>query len=153
MGGSKVSDKVCEMAKRLGGLIAKRGWILLNGGRNTGVMAASAEGAKEAGGTVIGILPDKSTRKASTHLDIAVVTGLGDMRNLINVLTSDVVIACPGALGTLSEIAFALKHDKHVILLDRDVGPEFDLYRRRGQLTSASDPEEAVEQAAVALTE
>lgn len=153
MGGSKVSDKVCEMAKRLGGLIAKRGWILLNGGRNTGVMAASAEGAKEAGGTVIGILPDKSTRKASPHLDVAVVTGLGDMRNLINVLTSDVVIACPGTLGTLSEIAFALKHDKRVILLDRDVDPGFDSYRRRGQLTSASNPEEAVEQATAALAE
>ena len=153
MGGSKVSDRVCEMAKRLGGLIAKRGWVLLNGGRNTGVMAASAEGAKEAGGTVIGILPDKNTRQASPHLDIAVVTGLGDGRNLINVLTSDVVIACPGALGTLSEIVFALKQDKRVILLDRDLGPELDPYCRRGQLTSASDPAEAVEQAAAVLAE
>lgn len=153
MGGSKVNDKVWAMAKQLGRLIAQRGWVLLNGGRNTGVMAASAEGAKQAGGTVIGILPDKNTRQASPHLDIAVVTGLADGRNLINVLTSDVVIACPGALGTLSEIVLALKQDKRVILLDRDVGPELDSYRRRGQLTSASDPEEAIEQAAAALAE
>lgn len=151
MGGSKVTDRVWAMAKRLGELIAQRGWILLNGGRNTGVMAASAEGAKQAGGTVVGILPDKNTQRASPHLDVAVVTGLADARNLINVLSSDVVIACPGSLGTLSEIVLALKQGKRVILMDRDVGPELDSYRRRGQLTSATGPEDAVEQAAAAL--
>ena len=49
MGGSKASASVYGMAKELGTLIAQRGWVLLNGGRNQGVMAASAEGAKQAG--------------------------------------------------------------------------------------------------------
>jgi uncharacterized protein (TIGR00725 family) len=151
MGGSKVSDEVYATARSLGGLIAERGWVLLNGGRNRGVMAASAEGAKEAGGTVIGILPDKNTKQASPHLDIAVVTGMGDGRNLINVLSSDVVVACPGALGTLSEIVLALKSNKRVILLGREVGSELERYRRSGQLTVADTPAEAVEQAAAAL--
>ncbi len=151
MGGSKATDDVYELAKELGRLIARRGWVLLNGGRNCGVMAASAQGAKEAGGTVIGILPDTTTTKASPDLDIAVVTGMGDGRNLINVMSSDLVIACPGALGTLSEVILALKHDKHVILLGFDLGPVLDKYRKRGQLTCADKPEDAVEQAAAVL--
>ncbi len=148
MGGSKVSDDVYEMARELGALIAEAGWVLLNGGRDTGVMAASAKGAKEAGGTVIGILPDVNAKKASPDLDFAIVTGMRDARNLINVLSSDVVIACPGSSGTLSEVMLALKHSKPVILLELDPGPEVDRYRKRGQLHEAHDPADAVAQAA-----
>ena len=151
MGGSRVSDDVYAMAKELGRLIAERGWVLLNGGRDRGVMAASAEGAHEAGGTVVGILPDKSTARASPHLDIAIVTAMGDMRNLINVLSSDVVIVCPGALGTHSEATFAVKHDKRVIALACEPGEELTKHARRKQLTTAETPQEAIDQAAAAL--
>ncbi len=151
MGGATVDADVEQTAHRLGALIAKRGWILLNGGRNAGVMAASAAGAKQAGGTVIGILPDSHARNASPDLDIAVVTGLGDARNLVNVLSSDVVIACPGAAGTLSEVALALKNSRRVILLGLDPGPELDAHRSVGLLTTADSPEDAVDQAAAAL--
>ncbi len=151
MGGSKATPSVCEMAKRLGTLIAENDWILLNGGRNMGVMAASAAGAKEAKGLVIGILPDTTTTKAAPDLDIAVVTGMGDARNVINVMSSDIVIACPGELGTLSEIVLALKHDKHVILLGVEPGSELTKHARRGRLILADSPEEAVKLAAVVL--
>lgn len=152
MGGSKATVNVSNMAERLGALIARHGWILLNGGRDRGVMAASARGAKKAGGTVIGILPDKTAAKASPDLDIAVLTGLGDARNVINVLSSDVVIACPGEAGTLSEIALALKQDKCVILLGFDEVPSgLERYRKRGRLTHAGTPEDAVKQAAAIL--
>lgn len=151
MGGSKANRKVEAMARDLGRLIAERGWILLNGGRNCGVMAASAAGAKEAGGFVIGILPDTTRTKAVPDLDVAILTGLGDGRNLLNVLSSDVVIACPGALGTLSEVVLALKHDKRVILLGFDLGLEFAKFRKRGLLTTVATPEEAVAEAGRAL--
>ena len=151
MGGSKARASVEAMARDLGRRIAERGWILLNGGRNCGVMAASAAGAKEAGGLVIGILPDTTRTKAAPDLDVAIATGMGDGRNLINVLSSDVVIACPGALGTLSEVVLALKHDKRVILVGFDLGREFDKFRKRGQLTTVETPAEAVEQAGLAL--
>lgn len=151
MGGSKARAAVEAMARQLGRLIAERGWILLNGGRDCGVMAASAAGAKEAGGLVIGILPDTTRTKAAPDLDVAILTGMGDGRNLLNVLSSDVVIACPGALGTLSEVVLALKHDKRVILLGFDLGPEFAKFRKRGQLTTVETPEEAVAEAVEAL--
>jgi uncharacterized protein (TIGR00725 family) len=147
VGGANVTIEVEAAAHRLGRLIAERGWILLNGGRNVGVMAASARGAREAGGTVIGILPGRDTHDASDDLDFAVVTGMGDARNVINVLSSDVVIACPGGAGTMSEIALALKNGKHVILLGR--GPEsgFERYESTGQPEVSESPEDAVERA------
>lgn len=151
MGGAVVDDRVIDLARRLGTLIAQRGWVLLNGGRNAGVMAASAAGARQAGGTVIGILPDHDTSTACPDLDYAIVTGLGDARNLINVLTSDVIIACPGGAGTLCEVALAAKNGKPVILLDFDPGPSLEPYRRTGTLLSARDPQEAVEMAAQLL--
>lgn len=151
MGGSQVSEEVCQMAHELGALVARRGWVLLNGGRNTGVMAASAAGAREAGGTVIGVLPDADPRSASPDVDFAIVTGMGDARNLINVLTSDVIIACSGGAGTMSEIALALKNSKRVILLGIDPGPALESYRDSGLLSAATTPAGAVEQAAAAL--
>ena len=152
MGGSSAGAKVYAMAKELGALIAQRGWVLLNGGRNQGVMAASAEGAKQAGGTVIGILPDSTDAHASPDLDFAIMTDMGDGRNLLNALSSDVVIACPGKLGTLSEVVLALKRDKRVILLGWELtDPQFARFVKSAQLTHAATPEEAVEQAAAAL--
>ena len=145
MGGGDVGPDVQAMAKRLGRLIAERGWVLLNGGRDAGVMAASARGAREAGGTVIGVLPGPDAGDASEDLDYAIVTGMGDARNVINVLSSDVVIACPGGAGTLSEIALALKNGKHVILLGRRPESALEHYASGGQIEVADTPEDAVE--------
>ena len=155
MGGGDVDADVYELAERLGFLIAGRDWVLLNGGRNAGVMAASAKGARLARGTVIGILPGRDETGASRDLDFAIITGLSDARNLINVLSSDVVVACPGGVGTLSEIALALKNQKPVILLGSSPGsPAEDFFREyvdRGRLRFAHSAEEAVEMVAKTL--
>ncbi len=125
MGGSKVDRRTQDMAFEFGALVAENGWILLNGGRDAGVMRASARGAKSKGGTVIGVLPGTQKFRANPYIDIAIMTGMGDARNVINILSSDVVVACSGGAGTLSEIALALKNQKPVILLNFDVGPVF----------------------------
>lgn len=151
MGGATVGAATFEQALQLGRLIAERGWVLLNGGRDTGVMQASARGAREVGGVVVGILPDLDDGEASPDLDYAIVTGLGDGRNLINVLSSDVVVACRGALGTTSEIVLALKHGKRVILLDREADASWADFISGGQLSMAKDPADAVEQVAASL--
>ena len=151
MGGSAVDERVERTAFNLGRAIAESGWVLLNGGRNCGVMAASARGAKEAGGFVVGILPDRDTSRAAPDLDVAVVTGMGDARNLINVLSADVVIALSGGAGTLCEVALALKNNKRLILLGFADSPAFAPYRQSGQLSIADTVAEAVAQAAEAL--
>jgi len=145
MGGGQVSETDRERAFRLGQLIAKHGWVLLNGGRNCGIMDASAKGAKSVGGLTIGILPDDNPGRASEYIDIPVLTGMGSARNAINVLSSDIVVACSGGAGTLSEIALALKAGKTVVLLNMEPGSVWDAHRAQGRLMDARDPEHAIE--------
>lgn len=144
MGGAVASDSAIANAYEVGRLIAERDWVLLNGGRDAGVMAASAMGASEAGGLVVGVLPGETAASATPHVDIAIPTGMGDARNVINVLASHVVIALPGGAGTISEIALALKSGRPVIALDFALGTAFDAYYAKGLLIDASTPEEAV---------
>lgn len=101
-----------RLAEAVGRAIGRSGAVLLCGG-GSGVMEASAKGAKETGGMTIGILPshDESRRP---FLDEIIPTGLGDARNYINVRASDAVFALPGGAGTLSEIALALKAKKTI---------------------------------------
>jgi len=145
MGGANVSKAVEKTAFELGALIAENGWILLNGGRNAGVMRASAQGAKSKGGLTIGILPGSSKFEANPFIDIPIVTNIADARNLINVLSSDVVVACHGSAGTISEIALAVKNLKPVILLNFDPGSGFAEYTKNGLLLSADSPVQCIE--------
>ena len=144
-GGESASAEDCKVAYQLGKLIAREGWVLLNGGRPAGVMEASARGAKENHGLTVGILPDNSSCFACKYIDIPIVTGMGDGRNYINVLSSDLVVALPGKAGTISEIALALKNRKKVILLNFPVGKTFDFYMEEGLLHTAGSPEEAIQ--------
>jgi uncharacterized protein (TIGR00725 family) len=114
--GASESDR--EHAYQLGRAIAQQGWSLITGGRNQGVMDSASRGAKEAGGLTIGILPTRDRAGLSQFVDVAIVTGMGEARNTINVLSSDVVFACGMNPGTASEVALALKARRHVILLN-----------------------------------
>jgi uncharacterized protein (TIGR00725 family) len=151
MGGAVASERVMLDAHRLGQLIAERGWVLLTGGRNAGVMAAASRGAAEAGGLVVGILPGDSTTGLAPHVDIAIPTGLGDARNVVNVLASHAIVAMSGGAGTVSEVALALKAGRSVVLLGLDLDGVFPDYEARGALRRAETPEQAVALVAAAL--
>ncbi|MGH7627833.1 MAG: cytochrome [Gemmatimonadales bacterium] len=118
VGAGEASERSLRDARGLGWAVARRGWIVLTGGRAAGVMAAACAGAKEVPGSLtLGILPSDAGG-VGPDVDVAVFTGMGDARNVVNVLTSDAVVACgvEGA-GTASEVALALKSAKPVILL------------------------------------
>lgn len=106
-----------ETAYALGYAIASIGWVVLTGGRASGVMAAACRGAKAGGGLTVGILPRADASGMSTDVDIPILTGLGDARNAVNVLSSRVVVACGLGPGTASEIALALKAQRPLILM------------------------------------
>ncbi len=111
----------------------------------TGVMEAVCRGAKEAGGTTIGILPGGDPKAANPWVDIPICTGIGYARNVTVVLTGRAVIAVDGAYGTLSEIGHALGVDIPVIgLLTWSLS-------RNGSVDNgivlAKDPVDAVEKA------
>ena len=103
------------MAEELGRGIAKRGAVLICGGKG-GVMEATCKGAKQEGGLTIGILPS-TINEANRYVDIKIVTEMGDARNVINVKSGDSIIVVCGGAGTLSEIGMALKTKKKVIAL------------------------------------
>jgi uncharacterized protein (TIGR00725 family) len=120
MGPGKTATAIdLEYAYQLGQLIAKKGWVLLTGGRASGVMEAANQGAKSAQGLTVGILPTADKSGTSEAVDIPILTNLGNARNAINVLSSDVVIACGMGAGTASEVALAIKENKTVVLLNQ----------------------------------
>jgi uncharacterized protein (TIGR00725 family) len=118
--GEGASPILEQQAYALGYEIAQQGWVLLTGGRNVGVMEAASRGARAAKGLVVGILPGGDRTQMSAAVDIAIVTDLGNARNALNVLSSQVMIALPGGAGTLSEVALALKAKRPVVLLGWD---------------------------------
>jgi hypothetical protein len=114
IGGGHCSEEIYELARQVGQEIAKAGAMLICGGM-FGVMEAACRGTKEAGGVTIGILPGKMKNEANAFIDIPIVTGLNDARNVIIARSADGLIAVDGEYGTLSEIAFALKFSKPVV--------------------------------------
>ena len=138
VGSGEPSGELYARAREVGRLVAERGGTVVCGG-HSGVMEAAARGAKEAGGTAIGILPDEDRSEANEHLTYSVATGTGHARNLAVVCSGDVVIAVGGEYGTLSEIGLALKVGRPVVALDSwDLGEH---------VAVASSPHEAVEAA------
>jgi uncharacterized protein (TIGR00725 family) len=144
--GTNASASDLEFAYELGKLIALEGWVLLTGGRNVGVMDAASRGAKEANGLTVGILPSSDTSNVSDAVDIAIVTDMGNARNNINVLSSDVVIACGMGAGTASEIALAIKGNKSVILLNCDEKSK-SFFMSLKDVAIAATPQAAIQQA------
>ncbi len=107
IGSSDAKPEHAALAEEVGRELARRGATVVCGGLK-GVMEAVCRGAKEAGGTTIGILPGRSSQDANPYVDIPIVTTMGYARNVIVVHTGEAAIAIGGAFGTLSEIAHAL---------------------------------------------
>jgi len=112
------ADEAYRLAFAVGRQLAQRDFIVLTGGLG-GTMTAASKGAKEAGGITVGILPgSRKTTPANDYVDIAIYTGMGEARNVVNVKSCNAAIAIGGEYGTLSEISLALKGGCPVILLN-----------------------------------
>jgi uncharacterized protein (TIGR00725 family) len=116
VGPGTAAGETYEQAREVGRLVAGRGGIVVCGGLG-GVMEAAARGAREGGGTAIGILPDEDRYRANGYLSFSVSTGIGQARNLAVVCSGEVVVAVGGGYGTLSEVGLALKVGRPVVSL------------------------------------
>jgi len=116
IGGNRCTPEEEQWAEAVGREIAQHGAILVCGGLG-GVMEAASRGARKAGGITVGILPSTDPSSANAWIQIPIATGIGYARNAIVARSSDGVIAIGGALGTLSEIAFALQAGVPVVSL------------------------------------
>ena len=138
VGSGSVRGDLYQKAREVGRLVAEGGATIVCGGLSR-VMEAAARGAAEAGGTVIGILPDEDRERQNEYLTYSVATGAGQARNLAVACSADVVIAVGGEYGTLSEIGLARKVGRPVVVVEGwDLGEH---------VTAAGSPEKAVEAA------
>lgn len=115
IGSSSADEKMIGIAADVGAEIAKQNLVLLIG-EYAGIMEASARGAKEAGGTIIGIMRGEKEETAA-FIDIQIPTGIGRSRSDILINSCDGVIAIGGSAGTLKEIAYAYKIGKPIVVI------------------------------------
>jgi uncharacterized protein (TIGR00730 family) len=93
-----------EDARLIGGLLAERGVTVCNGGYG-GLMAASARGAREAGGHTIGVTCTLWPAAANPWIadEIRAATFVDRLMSLIE--RGDAYVVLPGGTGTLAELA------------------------------------------------
>jgi uncharacterized protein (TIGR00725 family) len=106
IGAGSCSEDEAAAGYSIGRILAQSGVTLVCGGMG-GVMEAACRGARDHGGTTVGIVPD--TGDGNPFLSVVIRSGMGHARNVLVVQSADAVIAVGGKEGTLSEIAHALK--------------------------------------------
>ncbi|MCD2344645.1 TIGR00730 family Rossman fold protein [Ideonella azotifigens] len=142
-----------EAARTLGRLIAERGWRLVYGGGRVGLMGEVADAALAAGGSVLGVIPQRLEAREVGHTGLTelVVVPTMHARKQAMAEAADAFIALPGGLGTLEELFEVWTwrhlgyHDQPIGLLN--VGGFYDLLLGFLQQTEASGFVDAGQQA------
>jgi uncharacterized protein (TIGR00725 family) len=114
VGPGEASPEDLRAAEDIGAGLAAAGAVVVTGGLG-GVMEAACRGARSRRGRTIGILPGEDRAEANGWVEIAIATGLGELRNGLVVRAADALVAVGGAYGTLSEVALALKLGRPVV--------------------------------------
>jgi len=159
-------ERHLALARRLGGILARKGHVVVYGGGRTGLMGALADGALGAGGTVEGVILEAFVAADVHHTGLDALHRVQDMRARKRGLDerADAFIAMPGGLGTLEELAEILSfrklrlHDRPLVLLSADgffepllaqieraVAEGFDDPGVRDYFAVTDDPERAVD--------
>jgi uncharacterized protein (TIGR00725 family) len=114
VGPGDASPHELQTAEDVGAALAEHGAVVVTGGLG-GVMEAACRGARSRRGRTVGILPGEDRDAANGWVEIAIATGLGELRNALVVRAADAVVAVGGGHGTLSEVALALKLGRPVV--------------------------------------
>ena len=101
-GSGTISPEQYRLAYDVGAAVARAGHIVLTGGL-TGVMEASAQGAAEANGLVVGVLPGKEFAEGNRYSTVKILTGMQYARNCINGLSCHGAIVIGGSCGAYEE--------------------------------------------------
>jgi uncharacterized protein (TIGR00725 family) len=144
VGAGEAGAELLVAAEQVGARLAEAGAVLVCGGLG-GVMEAACRGAREAGGLTVGLLPGTDRAAANPFVQVAIPTGMGEMRNALVVRAGEAVIAVGGGYGTLAEIGLALKARTPVVGI-----ATWDLARPGwavDEVEKVESPAEAVERA------
>lgn len=95
-----------DTAAALGTLLARRGFGLVYGGGNIGLMGIIADAALAAGGEVIGVIPQHLLEREVAHTGLTQLHVVDSMhtRKALMADIADVFVAAPGGFGTLDEL-------------------------------------------------
>jgi len=116
-----------KAAIETGGMLARRGWRLVYGAGDVGLMGAVARATQASGGKTFGVIPTHlmSGEVAREGLDTMVITETMHERKKVMFANSQAAVVLPGGAGTLDEFFEVLTwaqiglHEKPVILLDQ----------------------------------
>ncbi|MBE5074647.1 TIGR00730 family Rossman fold protein [Erythrobacteraceae bacterium E2-1 Yellow Sea] len=123
---SPADPRYMELARDVGAVLAHRGIGVVYGGGRLGLMGAVASGALEAGGEVIGVIPDAlANSEVANHdcTELITVSGMHERKQRFTDL-SDGFVTIPGGVGTMDELWEAMSwaqlgyHTKPVGLLN-----------------------------------
>ena len=114
--------------EQLGNLIAQKGFRLVYGGGNIGLMGILASQALSNDCNILGVIPDHLMKKEVGKTDLKILTVTKNMHDRKKIMydKSDAFIVLPGGVGTLDEFFETLTwaqlglHDKPIILLNID---------------------------------
>lgn len=149
------STKFESDAIALGRLLAEQQVTVIYGGGNKGLMAAVANASMQAGGNVIGVIPDVLTRIERQHTGISELIVVDSMHTRKGMMYDkcDAAIILPGGFGTLDELFEMLTwnqlniHNKHLFILNSDGFYEHLMAHIRHMYQSGflySNPEEKI---------
>jgi uncharacterized protein (TIGR00725 family) len=147
--GDACTGEAKRLAYETGKEIAKAGAVLVCGGLG-GVMEAACKGAKDAGGTTIGIIPQDDFSHANKYCDIVICSTIGFARDFIVASSADGIIAVGGGVGTLTELSIGYMMKKRMVAVlgsggvADSYGGKFLDERRRIRIKTATSPTEAV---------
>ena len=98
-----LEEKYRLLARDLGTWIGQQGHTLLYGGSNAGLMHITAAADHEAGGHIVGVIPEMFRHRIDPLCDEVVYTAnLGDRKQYM-IEHGDVFVVMPGGIGTLDE--------------------------------------------------
>lgn len=158
---SGIGDAYLKAAQETGRLLAERGIELVYGGGKVGLMGAVADACLEAGGSVIGVIPNLLVLKEVAHRGLTELRIVQTMheRKMIMADLSDAFVALPGGYGTLDELSEVLTwsqigmqhkasgllnvngyYDPLLAMLDRAVKDRFLSEVHRELLLTETDP-------------
>ena len=100
------NPRFTDAAVALGKWIGENGHTLVYGGASKGLMGAVSNAVMEAGGKVIGVIPDVAIIQARKHTGLTKLIETGSMaeRKSKMIELADAFVALPGGIGTLDEI-------------------------------------------------
>jgi uncharacterized protein (TIGR00730 family) len=155
-----------QAACRLGAALVDRGYDLVYGGANVGLMAVLANTVLNCGGHVTGVIPEALVHKEVAHHGVSELRVVASMheRKATMAALADGFIALPGGLGTLEEFFEILTwaqlglhtkpcgllnvsgyYDHIVEFLDYAVRERFVKAAHRSMLAVASEPEDLLD--------